>query len=83
MHVLTCTPLSRHLNAVGSNRQNARLNVTRLIGGSFVHPGALLGIANFPRVARHGPGDLQEGGATPNLEALLAFLFGATVIRPV
>lgn len=84
LYLLEHTPYGRHLHAIGSNREAARLvgiGVDRLVFRSFVLSGAISGAAGFLQVARSGSGDPQLG-VNFTLPALAAAFLGATAIRP-
>jgi ribose transport system permease protein len=84
LYLLEHTPYGRHLHAIGSNREAARLvgvGVDRLVFRSFVLSGAICGAAGFLQLARSGSGDPQIG-VNFTLPALAAAFLGATAIRP-
>jgi ribose transport system permease protein len=77
-------PLGRHLYAIGSNRRAAELtgvNSRRLIMGSFVCSGLLVGLAGVILAARL---QVAQSSVGPEflLPAFVGALLGATTVRP-
>ena len=77
-------PLGRHLYAIGSNRRAAELtgvNSRRLIMGSFVWSGLLVGLAGVILAARL---QVAQSSVGPEflLPAFVGALLGATTVRP-
>ena len=77
-------PLGRHLYAIGSNRRAAELtgvNSRRLIIGSFVCYGLLVGLAGVILAARL---QVAQSSVGPEflLPAFVGSLLGATTVRP-
>jgi ribose transport system permease protein len=83
-YVLDHTPYGRSLNAIGVNRDAARLvgiKVNRAILISFIVSGVGAGIAGVLLLARSGAGNPQVGSSFTLLAIASAFL-GATSFRP-
>ncbi|MGN6100055.1 MAG: ABC transporter permease [Devosia sp.] len=77
-------PLGRHLYAIGSNRRAAELtgvNSRRLVMGSFVCSGLLVGLAGVILAARL---QVAQSSVGPEflLPAFVGSLLGATTVRP-
>lgn len=77
-------PMGRHLYAIGSNRRAAELtgvNSRRLIMGSFVCSGLLVGLAGVILAARL---QVAQSSVGPEflLPAFVGALLGATTVRP-
>lgn len=77
-------PLGRHLYAIGSNRRAAELtgvNSRRLIMGSFVWSGLIVGLAGAILAARL---QVAQSSVGPEflLPAFVGALLGATTVRP-
>lgn len=86
MHLLLeRTVYGRRLQAIGANRDAARLvgiPVTRYVLFAYVISGALAALAGVVMVARNGAANPGMGGVTDSLQALTAAFLGATAIRP-
>lgn len=83
-YVIDHTPFGRSLNAIGVNRDAARLvgiKVERVILVSFIGSGAAAGIAGVILTARSGAGNPQVGPFL-TLAAIAAAFLGATSFRP-
>jgi ribose transport system permease protein len=83
-YVLEHTPYGRSLNAIGVNRDAARLvgiKVDRAILISFIVSGVGAGVAGVLLLARSGAGNPQVGSSFTLLAIASAFL-GATSFRP-
>ena len=77
-------PLGRHLYAIGSNRRAAELtgvNSRRLVMGSFVWSGLIVGLAGVILAARL---QVAQSSVGPEflLPAFVGALLGATTVRP-
>jgi fructose transport system permease protein len=74
------TAAGRHLYAVGSHRDAARLagiDTDRVLLGAYILSGASAGVAALLAVARTGVGDPQAG-QTENLDTVTAVVLGGT-----
>jgi len=74
------TAAGRHLYAVGSHRDAARLagiDTDRVLLGAYTLSGACAGVAGLLAVARTGVGDPQAG-QTENLDTVTAVVLGGT-----
>lgn len=83
-YVLAHTPFGRYVQALGSNREAARLVGLRndlLLGLTFVAAGTLAGAAGALQVARAGGADPRVG-ATFLLPAFAAAFLSAAAIKP-
>lgn len=83
-YVLAHTPYGRYIQALGSNREAARLVGLRtdlLLGLTFVAAGTLAGTAGALQVARAGGADPRVG-ATFLLPAFAAAFLSAAAIKP-
>jgi ribose transport system permease protein len=83
--VLTQTPWGRHLEAIGSNQEAARLvgvPSDRIVLSSFVVSGGLAGLAGVLTLAQNGSADPQTSLGSLLLPALAAVFLGATAFRP-
>jgi len=79
-YLLGQTPWGRHVFAVGSNPEAARLTgipTRRLIIGVYTIAGIVYGIAALLLVARTGVGD-PKAGQTDNLDSITAVVLGGT-----
>jgi len=74
------TAAGRHLYAVGSHRDAARLagiDTDRVLLGAYTLSGTCAGVAGLLAVARTGVGDPQAG-QTENLDTVTAVVLGGT-----
>jgi ribose transport system permease protein len=83
-YVIDHTPFGRSLNAIGVNRDAARLvgiKIERVILLAFIGSGAAAGIAGVMLTARSGAGNPQIGPFL-TLAAIASAFLGATSFRP-
>jgi ribose transport system permease protein len=83
-YFLRYTPLGRHLQSIGSNKEASRLvgiRVDAYVLLSFVLSGALAGAAGVLNVAYNGIAD-PGSGPDYTLAALAAVFLGSTAIQP-
>jgi fructose transport system permease protein len=79
-YALTQTAWGRHVYAVGSNPEAARLSGIRtkqLLVGVYLIAGIIFGIAALLLIARTGVGD-PKAGQTDNLDSITAVVIGGT-----